>query len=126
MRARRFRRQTTDTSAAAYILLQFARCSPIFSGNSGVSKEADVLWFGEYDLTQVHVHLAACDQRVNHVWFCNTMNLHQEIQQRYSWLCFDYRFDLCIDGPRCAPRIVSQIIVEELQVPLEVPIDVSR
>src|SRR5271157_4134212 len=109
-----------------HTLLQFARYFPIFSGNSGISKEADVRWFGEYDLTQVHVHLAACDQRVDHVWFHNTVNLHQEIQQGYSWLCFDYRFDCGIDGPRCALRIASQVIVEELQVALEIPINSSR
>ena len=81
-------------------------------------------WFGEYDLTQVHVHIAACDQRVNHVWFHNTVILRQEVRQGHSWLRFDYRFD-GIDGPRCVPRIVSEIIVEELKVALEVPIDLS-
>src|ERR1019366_1203776 len=45
---------------------------------------------------------------------------------QYSWLCFDYRFDCGIDGPRCALRIVSQVIVEELQVALEFPINSSR
>ena len=83
-------------------------------------------WFGEYDLTQVHVHIAACDQRVNHVWFHNTVNLHQEIRQSHSRLCFDHRFDCGIDGLRCVPRIASEIIVEELQVTLKVPIDFIR
>src|SRR5271166_1056263 len=99
MCARHFRGRATDTPGAGPTLLQFARYFPIFSGNSGISKEADVRWFGEYDLTQVHVHLAACDQRVDHVWFHNTVNLHHEIQQGYSWLCFDYLLTAALTGP---------------------------
>jgi len=65
-----FRSQTTDTSAVAYT--SSSRDVSYIQRHSGVSKEADVRWFGEYDLTQF-TYTSPLRSTSNHVWFHNTV-----------------------------------------------------